>query len=445
MSIINLKAWHPESWQQKSYYQPIVYTHPNEVEYVMQELQRLPPLVTTLEIEALKQQLASATRGERFILQGGDCAETFAECNEAIITNKLRILLQMSLILIHGLEKPITRIGRMAGQYAKPRSQEMETIGQVSLPSYRGDLINGPEFSVEARMPDPWRMLQGHYFSALTLNFIRALTASGFADLCNAEHWELEFAKHAQTANEYHQIANSLHKALRFINSIGGLPETLRRIEFYTSHEALHLPYEQAMTRETAAGQWYNLSTHFPWIGARSAFPDSAHIEYVRGIRNPIACKVGLKQTAQTLTELIEILNPDNEAGRLTLIHRFGADKIADALPPLLEAVKKTGIHVLWLADPMHGNTISTPEGYKTRSFDAILAELRQAFIIHKQLGGHLGGVHFELTGENVTECIGGARGLSSADLKQDYRTLVDPRLNYEQALEMAILVAKNA
>lgn len=444
MSQPIMQNWQPNSWQKKKQLQPILYPSQAEVDLVTRELNTLPPLVTPLEVEDLKTQLAEAAAGKRFLLQGGDCAESFNECNESIITNKIRILLQISLILIHGLHKPVIRVGRIAGQYAKPRSAENETQGQLTLPSYRGDLINGPEFNLVDRTPDPWRMLQGYQYAALTLNYVRALMAGGFADLYHAENWELDFAKHAEYATEYHRILNSLRDALQFIKAINTIPEALRQVDFYTSHEALLLPYEQALTRRAPNGKWYNLGMHFPWIGMRTAEIDSGHVEYLRGISNPIAIKVGPKATAEWLQQMIEILNPENEPGRLTLITRFGADFIAKKLPPLINAVQKTGIKVLWAADPMHGNTIIAVGGYKTRKFDDILSELTQAFKIHKEMNSQLGGVHIELTGENVTECIGGARGITEADLKDAYKTLVDPRLNYEQALEMAMLIARD-
>lgn len=433
--------WQPTSWQNKNKLQQILYPSQAEVDIIVRELNNLPPLVTTLEIAALKKQLAEAAEGKCFLLQGGDCAESFSDCNEKIITNKIRILLQMSLILIHGLHKPVIRVGRMAGQYAKPRSSENETQGNLTLPSYRGDLINDAEFSLPARTPDPWRMLQGYQYAALTLNYVRALMAGGFADLFHADNWELDFAKQAPLASEYHKILASLRAALQFMSAIDAIPEALRHVDFYTSHEALHLPYEQALTRQMEH-HWYNLGTHFPWIGMRTAQLDSAHLEYIRGIQNPVAIKVGPSATKEWLKQILEIINPNNEAGRLTLITRFGAANIAKKLPELISAAQATGITVLWTVDPMHGNTITTNDGYKTRKFEDILSELKQAFQIHRDMNSHLGGVHIELTGENVTECVGGARGLTEADLKSAYKTLVDPRLNYEQALEMAMLIA---
>lgn len=437
------KSWHLTSWQKKSATQQVLYPEPAELEIVLRELSLLPPLVTPFEIEALQTQLANAAQGKSFLLQGGDCAESFADCNEKTITNKIRILLQMSLILIHGLHKPVIRVGRIAGQYAKPRSSDLETQGNLALPSYRGDLINAPEFTLAARTPDPWRMLQGYQYAALTLNYVRALVAGGFADLFHHEYWELDFVKTVANAQDYHRIVKSLREALQFIKAINAIPNSLRQVEFYISHEALNLSYEQALTREVNE-HWYNLGTHFPWIGMRTSQIENAHVEYLRGIRNPVAVKVGPNSTVDWIKSIVEILNPENIAGRLTLITRLGAQQVQDKLPAYIKAVKQTGIQVLWSCDPMHGNTISV-KNYKTRKFDDILSELKQTFQIHRELNSHLGGVHFELTGENVTECIGGARNLNEADLKTAYKTLVDPRLNYEQALEMAMLIARDA
>lgn len=434
-----MQNWHLTTWQKKSLVQQVQYPSDHARDAIISKIQKLPPLVTPLEVQALKTNLAKVARGEAFLLQGGDCAETFSDCNETTILNKIRILLQISFVLIHGLEKPVVRVGRIAGQYAKPRSYDEETINDITLPTYRGDLINSSEFTESARIPDPNRMLEGYHCAGLTLNYIRALVSGGFADLFHPEYWNLEFAKKSSMEFEYHKMINGIHDALMFIKTIGNVSETLKRVDFYTSHEALHLYYEQALTRKHSDGKWYNLGTHFPWIGMRTATIDSSHIEYARGIANPIAIKIGPSMTKQWLITLLEILNPRNEAGKITLIHRFGAQHISEKLPPLINAVKASGMSVVWSCDPMHGNTSVTKEGYKTRSFDVVLQELEQAVRIHQQLGSYLGGVHFELTGEDVTECVGGARGLTEDDLKLAYKTLVDPRLNYEQSLEMAM------
>jgi 3-deoxy-7-phosphoheptulonate synthase len=438
--------WSPTSWRSHRATQQPTYPCAADVERVIGEMSRLPPLVTSWEIEVLKTQLAEAAAGERFLLQGGDCAETFDACDSANIASKLKILLQMSLVLVHGTRKRVIRVGRFAGQYAKPRSEDLETRDGVSLPSYRGDLINAAGFTEAERTPDPHRMLRGYERSALTLNFIRSLIDGGFADLHHPEYWDLGFVKHSHRAAEYQKIVESIGESLRFMEALAGANVgEINRVDFYTSHDALHLPYEQAQSRRVPRRDgWYNLSTHLPWLGMRTCEPDGAHVEYMRGIANPIALKIGPAMTTQWLGDLIRILNPGNEPGRLTLIHRFGADKIAKCLPPLIEAVQAAGSTVLWCCDPMHGNTERTAAGIKTRNFDHILKELEEAFAIHQRIGTYLGGVHFELTGENVTECIGGARGLKESDLTRDYKSQVDPRLNYEQALEMAMLIGKS-
>ena len=439
--------WSPTSWRSRRATQQPVYPCAQDVERVICEMSRLPPLVTSWEIEMLKAQLAEAAAGERFLLQGGDCAETFDACVSADIASKLKILLQMSLVLVHGTHKRVIRVGRFAGQYAKPRTEDLETRDGVSLPSYRGDLINAVGFTEAERTPDPQRMLRGYERSALTLNFIRSLIDGGFADLHHPEYWDLGFVKHSSRAAEYQKIVESIGESLRFMEALAGTSVgEINRVDFFTSHDALHLPYEQAQSRRVPRREgWYNLSTHLPWLGMRTCEPDGAHVEYMRGIANPIALKVGPAMTTQWLGDLIRILNPGNEPGRLTLIHRFGADRIASCLPPLIEAVQAGGSTVLWCCDPMHGNTERTAAGIKTRNFDHILRELEEAFAIHERMGTYLGGVHFELTGENVTECIGGARGLKESDLSRDYKSQVDPRLNYEQSLEMAMLIAKVA
>lgn len=437
------ESWHPESWQAHPATQQPQYPDRAALDAALEQLRRLPPLVTSWEVLSLKQQLAEAQEGRRFVLQGGDCAESFADCTPGIITNRLKVLLQMSLVLVHGLKKRVLRVGRFAGQYAKPRSADLETRDGVSLPSYRGDLVNRLEFTAAARMPDPQRLIQGHARSAMTINFVRGLIDGGFADLHHPEYWDLDWVKHSPLAADYQRMVDSIGDSLRFMETLAGQNVgELNRVDFYTSHEALLLWYEQAQTRQVPRQPgWFNLSTHFPWIGMRTANVDGAHVEYCRGIRNPMGVKVGGAMGADWLLELCARLNPDNEPGRLTLIHRMGADKIAKALPPLIEAVRRAGHRVLWVCDPMHGNTQGTASGYKTRRFDDILSELEQAFDIHATCGSILGGVHLELTGENVTECLGGARDLTEADLQRAYRSTVDPRLNYEQALELAMKV----
>ncbi|MFY9823579.1 MAG: 3-deoxy-7-phosphoheptulonate synthase class II [Thermoanaerobaculia bacterium] len=440
-------TWSPTSWQTKPALQQPNYPDAQRVEEVVHEMSLLPPLVTSWEIESLKSQLAEAARGERFLLQGGDCAESFEECTSPTITSKLKILLQMSLVLVHGARRRVIRVGRFAGQYAKPRSEDLETRDGVTLPSYRGDLINRAAFTAADRTPDPQLMLRGYERAALTLNFIRALIDGGFADLHHPEYWDLDWVQHSPYADEYHRRVAAIRDSLHFLESLAG-PQAgageMNRVDYFTSHEALQLLYEQAQTRQVPrrAG-WYNLSTHLPWLGMRTAQIGGAHIEYFRGIANPIAVKVGSSMTPEALLELAEVLDPRQEPGRLTFIHRFGHGKIADKLPPLLDAVRRAGRTVLWVCDPMHGNTETLPNGYKTRRFENILAELEAAFDLHERAGGQLGGVHFELTGDNVTECIGGARGIQEDDLRRAYRSQVDPRLNAEQALEMALRIAE--
>jgi len=438
-------GWAPASWRERQALQQPIYTDADELEGVLGELHALPPLVTSREVLNLKQQLAEAQEGKRFLLQGGDCAEIFDDCTPEVISNRLKVLLQMSLVLVHGLRLPVVRVGRFAGQYAKPRSTDTETKDGVTLPSYRGDMVNGPEFTPEARIPDPRRMIKAHARSAMTMNFIRALIDDGFADLHHPEYWNLGWVGHSPLADEYQKMVAGIGDAVRFMETLSGESlHNLRSVEFYTSHEALLLPYEEGVTRQVPrqAG-WFNLGTHFPWIGMRTAAVDGAHAEYFRGIRNPIAIKVGPSVTPDQLLRVIDILNPNDEPGRLSLIHRMSASSIAEKLPPLLEALKRDGRRVLWICDPMHGNTESTSNGYKTRRFVNIRSELEQAFELHAAAGTRLGGVHLELTGEDVTECTGGARDITDIDLERAYRTTVDPRLNYEQALEIAMLIVR--
>ncbi|MBV8341003.1 MAG: 3-deoxy-7-phosphoheptulonate synthase [Gammaproteobacteria bacterium] len=440
-------SWHAASWQAKPAQQQPVYGDPLALERIVAQISRLPPIVVSWEIEALRVRLAAAQRGEAFLLQGGDCAEAFADCDSDIIAKKLKILLQMSLVLLHGLKKPVIRVGRIAGQYAKPRSTDSETRGGVTLPSYRGDLVNRPEFTAEARAADPELLLRGYERAALTLIFVRALVDGGFADLHHPEYWELGFVHQAPLKDAYERIVKSIGDALDFFEGMSGNPvHEATLVDFYASHEGLHLLYEQAQTRFIPRqNRWYNLSTHMPWIGMRTAALAGAHVEYFRGISNPVGVKIGAGMDAAWLQGLVTALNPQNQPGRLTLIHRYGARDVAAALPKAIEAVRQTGQTVLWVCDPMHGNTETTTGGIKTRRFENILKELDLAFRIHADLGSYLGGVHIELTGEDVTECTGGARGLTDADLARAYRSSVDPRLNHEQALELAMLIAERS
>jgi 3-deoxy-7-phosphoheptulonate synthase len=442
-----LANWHPASWHSRPATQQPKYADPVALERAVAALSRLPPLVVSWEIEALRAKLARAQCGAAFLLQGGDCAESFEDCESDNIARRLKILLQMSLVLLQGLKKPIIRVGRFAGQYAKPRSADTETRAGVTLPCYRGDNVNRPAFNAAEREPEPELLLRGYERAALTLNFVRALIDGGFADLHHPEYWDLGFLRHAALRDAYQKIVDSIAESLEFFESMSGREvHAAARVEFYTSHEGLHLLSEQAQTRYIdRQKKWYNLSTHMPWIGMRTANIDGAHIEYFRGIANPIGVKVGASMTAEWLQELVQVLNPQNQPGRLTFIHRFGVKDIAQRLPKMIDAVRATGSSVLWVCDPMHGNTETTAGGLKTRRFDNILGEVEAAFRIHESCGSMLGGVHVELTGEDVTECTGGARDLREADLARAYKSQVDPRLNAEQSLELAMLIARHA
>jgi 3-deoxy-7-phosphoheptulonate synthase len=444
-STAPVSPWTPESWRNRPALQQPDYPDSAALDRVLEELRQLPPLVTSWEIVRLREHLAEAVAGKRFVLQGGDCAERFVDCRPSRVTNTVKVLVQMSLVLVVGAQRPVIRIGRFAGQYAKPRSADTETRDGVSLPSYRGDIINRPEFSAEARRPDPQLLLRGYERAALILNFIRALVKGGFADLHHPEYFDLDWVEHSPLADEYHRMAETISEALRFMENVLGVRAgESDRIDFFTCHEALHLGYESAQTRQVPRRPgFFNLTTHFPWAGLRTNDPDGAHVEFLRGIENPVGVKVGAGTTREKVARLVDTLNPQRTPGRLTFIHRFGARKIADELPKLIEAARAEGGNILWICDPMHGNTQTTASGIKTRSFEDIRSEVEQAFDIHVAAGQKLGGAHIELTGENVTECIGGARGQSEADLKRAYESEVDPRLNYEQSLELAFLIAR--
>ena len=442
-----LTNWHPASWHGLPAMQQPKYADQRALERTVAALSRLPPLVVSWEVEALRDKLAKAQRGEQFLLQGGDCAESFDDCESDNIARRLKILLQMSLVLLQGLKQPVIRVGRFAGQYAKPRSTDTETRDGVTLPCYRGDNVNRPGFSIEEREPNPELLLRGYERASLTLNFVRALIDGGFADLHHPEYWDLSFLHQAPLREAYQRIVDSIAESLEFFESMSGLRvHAATRCDFYTSHEGLHLLSEQAQTRYIERQKkWYNLSTHMPWIGMRTATIEGAHVEYFRGIANPIGVKVGAAMSGEWLQELVQVLNPQNQPGRLTFIHRFGIKDIEQRLPEMIDAVRATGSPVLWVCDPMHGNTETTAGGVKTRRFDNILGELEAAFRIHEDCGSVLGGVHIELTGEDVTECIGGARGLAESDLARAYKSPVDPRLNAEQALELGMMIAQRA
>jgi 3-deoxy-7-phosphoheptulonate synthase len=413
-------------------------------------LGELPPLVTSWEVERLRTQIAEAALGKRFILQGGDCAEVFNDCRPNIITSKLKILLQMSLVLIDGLKRPIIRLGRFAGQYAKPRSSPTETREGVTLASYYGDLINGEPFTEETRRPDPTRLVTAYHHAAMTLNFIRSLVDGGFADLHHPEYWDLGFLGKAGLTSElradYRRRAEAVGNAIDVLEVMTGQHiGVLTRTEFYTSHEGLSLPYESALTRQVPRrpGVYYNLGCHLPWIGERTRGRDGAHVEYFRGIRNPVGVKVGPQVTPDELLRLLDMLDAGCEPGDLLLIARLGAEQVGELLPPLLEAVSRSGHRPAWVCDPMHANTVCTSSGRKTRHVDSILKELLDSIDVHQAHGSVLAGVHFELTAENVTECIGGASGVTETDLEACYQTHCDPRLNYEQAMEIAFAIAR--
>jgi 3-deoxy-7-phosphoheptulonate synthase len=441
------RPWNPNSWRDCPIRQVPAYPDQAKLNEMELRLGKFPPLVFAGEARRLKEQLGLVSEGKAFVLQGGDCAESFADFTANIIRDQFRVLLQMAVVLTFGASVPVVKMGRMAGQFAKPRSSDTETVGGVTLPSYRGDIINGPEFTPEARIPDPSRMEFGYFQSAGTLNLLRAFASGGYADLHAVHNWNLGFVEASPLAERYRDLAHRIDETLAFMTACGMTSDTtrdLRETDFYVSHEALLLPYEQALTRvDSTTGDWYGCSSHFLWIGDRTRQADGAHVEFLRGVKNPLGMKVGPSQEPDDLLRILDILNPANEAGRITLISRMGADKVGDKLPGLVRAVQKSGHKVVWLCDPMHGNTISTAAKLKTRNFDEILREVRGFFDVHQAEGTWAGGVHVEMTGQNVTECTGGARRLSETDLSERYETFCDPRLNAEQSLELAFLVAE--
>jgi 3-deoxy-7-phosphoheptulonate synthase len=407
------------------------------------EIATLPPLVFAGEVDILRERLAKAARGEAFLLQGGDCAETFAGATAEAIRNRVKTILQMAVVLTYGASMPIVKMGRMAGQFAKPRSSDTETRGDVTLPAYRGDIVNGYDFTPESREADPRRLVQGYHTAASTLNLIRAFTQGGFADLRQVHSWNRGFASNPAN-HRYEKLASEIDKAIRFMEAAGADFDELKRVEFYSSHEGLLMDYERPMTRiDSRNGTPVNTSAHFIWIGERTRALDGAHVDYFSRIRNPIGVKLGPSTTPDAMRELIEKLDPDREPGRLTFVARMGAGKVRDALPPLLEAVKQTDATPLWITDPMHGNGLTTPTGYKTRRFDDIVDEVKGFFEVHRAVGTYPGGIHIELTGDDVTECLGGSEQIDEADLATRYESLCDPRLNHMQSLELAFLVAE--
>ena len=442
-----MPSWSPASWRNQPIQQNPAYPDAAALATVEQRLASYPPLVFAGEARRLKAALALAAEGQAFVLQGGACAESFGDFSANVIRDTFRVLLQMAVVLTFGGGVPVIKLGRMAGQYAKPRSSESETQGATTLPAYRGDTINGPRFTGADRTPDPLRMETGYFHSAGTLNLLRAFASGGYADLHEVHRWNLSFAARSPLASRYQDIAARIEETLGFMAACGISGSTtpqIRETEFFTSHEALLLPYEQALTRvDSLTGDWYGCSAHFLWIGDRTRQPDGAHAEFLRGVRNPIGIKVGPTMPVSDLLRLIELLNPADEPGRITLISRMGAQNVAQKLPALVRAVRAEGRRVVWLCDPMHGNTITTASRVKTRSFDAILSEVRSFFDVHAAESSRAGGVHVEMTGSNVTECIGGARALTEADLGNRYETFCDPRLNAEQSLELAFLLAE--
>ncbi len=440
-------GWAPDSWRRRPIRQVPAYPDPDRLAEVEARIARYPPLVFAGEARRLKASLALAAEGKAFVLQGGDCAESFGDFTANVIRDTFRVLLQMAVVLTFGASVPVVKMGRMAGQFAKPRSSDNEVVGGETLPSYRGDIVNGPGFTPEERLPDPARMETAYFQSAGTLNLLRAFAGGGYADLHEVHRWNLEFAARSPLAARYQDLAHRIDETLGFMAACGmnsGNTPQVREADFYTSHEALLLPYEQALTRvDSTTGDWYACSAHFLWVGDRTRQSDGAHVEFLRGVRNPIGMKVGPTMDPDELVGLLATLNPHDEPGRITLISRMGAEHVARKLPPLLRAVRRSGRPVVWLCDPMHGNTVSTASRVKTRNFDAILSEVRAFFDAHAAEGTWAGGVHVEMTGHDVTECVGGAHRLTEADLGDRYETFCDPRLNAEQSLELAFLVAE--
>jgi 3-deoxy-7-phosphoheptulonate synthase len=440
------QEWNKSSWQSRTALQQPNWPDKAKYDEVLAALSSLPPLVFAGEIRALKQQLAKAVTGDAFLLQGGDCSEEFFNCTAPRIRESLKVLLQMAVILTYAGGKPVVKVGRIAGQYAKPRSSDTEVVDGVELPSYRGDMANSVEPVAESRIPDPERMMKGYHLSASTLNLLRAFTKGGFAALDRVQAWNQEFVKQSPMGRSYERLARQISQALNFMEIIGISTDSpqLQQAEFFTSHEALFLGYEEALTREdSTTGGWYDCSAHMLWIGDRTRQIEGAHIEFLRGVLNPLGMKIGPKYELDDILAIIERLNPENEPGRMTLITRFGAKEIEKHMPPLIRGVKQAGFNVVWSCDPMHANTFTAASGLKTRDFEDILSELRCFFELHWSEGTVPGGVHFELTGENVTECIGGARKLADEQLNLNYLTTCDPRLNAEQSLEMAFQIAE--
>ena len=441
-----MSIWTPSSWRQKPILQQPTYPDMDALKRVEQELSAYPPLVFAGEARSLKTQLGNVANGKAFLLQGGDCAESFSEFHANNIRDTFKVMMQMAVVMTFAGGLPVVKVGRMGGQFAKPRSSDNETIDGVTLPSYRGDIINSVEFTESSRVPDPQRMIEAYNQSTATLNLIRAFATGGLADLHEVHKWNLDFAHQSKISSKYETLAEQIAQSLEFMAACGvssNTYRTLRETDFYTSHEALLLPYEEAFTRQDSlTGEWYDVSAHMLWIGDRTRQLDGAHIEFMRGINNPIGIKAGPTMNPEDLVNLINTLNPENEAGRLNVIVRMGADKVGDHLPALIRAVEKEGQKVVWSCDPMHGNTIKSSTNFKTRPVDSILTEMKQFFQVHKAEGTHAGGVHLEMTGKDVTECVGGSFTVTEEDLSSRYHTHCDPRLNADQSLELAFLIA---
>ncbi len=440
-----MSIWTPSSWREKPILQQPTYTNQDELNKVLSELKNYPPLVFAGEARSLKSQLANVSEGKAFLLQGGDCAESFSEFDGTNIRDTFKAILQMAVVLTYAGGLPVVKVGRLGGQFAKPRSGNTETKNDVTLDSYRGDIINGVDFTAESRTPDPQRMIRAYNQSAATLNLLRAFATGGLADLHQVHKWNLDFAHKSEISQKFEDLAEEISKSLKFMEACGITSKTyrtLRETDFYTSHEALLLPYEEAFTRkDSLTGDWYDTSAHMLWIGDRTRQLDGAHVEFLKGVHNPIGLKAGPTMSPEDLVNLATTLNPTNEAGRLNIIVRMGAGKVGEGLPALIKAVEKEGLNVVWSCDPMHGNTI-TSNGYKTRPVDAILTEMKEFFQVHKAEGTFAGGVHLEMTGKNVTECIGGSFTVTEGDLSSRYHTHCDPRLNADQSLELAFLIA---
>ena len=441
-----MSTWSPTSWREKPILQQPTYPDQAELERVLGELKNYPPLVFAGEARSLKSQLADVANGQGFLLQGGDCAESFSEFRASNIRDTFKALLQMSIVMTYAGGVPVVKVGRMAGQFAKPRSSDTETFDGVTLDSYRGDIINGSEFTSSERIPDPKRMIKAYNQSAATLNLLRAFASGGLADLHQVHKWTLDFAQQGEVSKKYEALAEEIEKSLKFMEACGITSKTyrtLRETDFYTSHEALLLPYEEAFTRkDSLTGEWYDTSAHMLWIGDRTRQLDGAHVEYLSGVKNPIGVKAGPSMDPEDLVRLCQKLNPQNEAGRLNIIVRMGAGKVGDGLPALIRAIEKEGQKVVWSCDPMHGNTIKSSNSFKTRPVDSVLREMKEFFQVHKAEGTFGGGVHLEMTGQDVTECIGGSFTVTEEDLSSRYHTHCDPRLNADQALELAFLIA---